>query len=506
MEPTVSPRDTFPWLAAEHQAQLAAFKAYAVNHALLQDVDSRLMHAIAEPAGFSHVLVYGPSGVGKSTMLQQLHRRTADLLLQPAEPLARVAPWRAPPSSVAPSPHPLLMLEAVPPDGMTFNRAAYYRAALTQLGEAYYKQWSLVDINVEQTWETKTRSKSTGRVAQFNDSPALRQAMEDALIRRGVRAVVIDEAQHLMQVASGAKLLDQLDWIKSMTNMTGVVHVLVGTYDLLNFRNLSGQAARRGHDIHFPRYQFQHEADRKAFQGAFLQLLHHQPLQADLQELLNHWYYFYERSIGCVGVLKDWLVRAVAAALRADDGHLSLARLQAHALSNAQCESMAADAHAAEHKLHYTESSREHLWSLLGMSGMAPQPIAPQGAVSSPQASPPAQAARPAPEPPKRGRVGERAPARDRVGDAPPATASTKKPQCPFAGGIALTPSQLRETPGFQVECPACGARRGIQPKTGSSRVMFPPHPIRVTRASRDARRWRLRGTIWELVGTQQAP
>src|SRR5262249_27476676 len=119
------------------------------------------------------------------------------------------------------------------------NTIGYYRAALTQLGEAYYKQWSLVDINVEQTWETKTRSKSKGRVAQFNDSPELRQAMEEALIRRGVRAVVIDEAQHLMQVASGAKLLDQLDWIKSMTNMTGVVHVLVGTYDLLNFRNLS---------------------------------------------------------------------------------------------------------------------------------------------------------------------------------------------------------------------------------------------------------------------------
>jgi hypothetical protein len=437
-------------------------------------------------------------------MLQQLHRRTADLLAQPAEPLARVALWRATPSSVAPSPHPLLMLEAVPPDGMTFNRAAYYRAALTQLGEAYYKQWSLVDINVEQTWETKTRSKGKGRVAQFNDSPELRQAMEDALIRRGVRAVVIDEAQHLMQVASGAKLLDQLDWIKSMTNMTGVVHVLVGTYDLLNFRNLSGQVARRGHDIHFPRYQFQHEADRKAFQGALLQLLHHQPLQADLQALLNHWYYFYERSIGCVGVLKDWLVRVVAAALREDDHQLSLARLQAHALSNAQCESMAADAHAAEQKLHYTESSREHLWSLLGMSGLALQPSALPGSVSSTPASPPGQAARQAHEPPKRRRVGERAPERDRVGDTPPPLASAKKPRCPFAGAIALTPSQLRETPGIQVECPTCGARRGIQPKQGPSRVVFPPHPIRVTRASRNARRWSLRGTLWELVGIQQ--
>ena len=160
------------------------------------------------------------------------------------------------------------MLEAVPPDGMTFNRAAYYRAALTQLGEAYYKQWSLVDINVEQTWETKTRSKSKGRVAQFNDSPELRQAMEDALIRRGVRAVVIDEAQHLMQVAAPLKPADQLDWLKSMTNRTNVLHVLVGTYDLCDFRNLHVQAARRGRDIHFPRYHVDTATERQAFIGA----------------------------------------------------------------------------------------------------------------------------------------------------------------------------------------------------------------------------------------------
>lgn len=502
LEPTISPPTPFPWLSAANQAKLAAFKAYAVNHALLQDVDSRLMHAIAEPAGFAHVLVYGPSGVGKSTMLQQLHRRPAALEAQPAEARAPTARRSAPLAPLAAS-HPLLMLEAVPPDGLTFNRAAYYRAALTQLGEAYYTQRSLVDINVEQTWETKTRSKSTGRAAQFNDSPELRQAMEDALIRRSVRAVVIDEAQHLMQVASGTKLLDQLDWIKSMTNMTGVVHVLVGTYDLLNFRNLSGQAARRGYDIHFPRYQFQHEADRTAFQGAFLQLLHHQPLQADVQALLNHWYYFYERSIGCVGVLKDWLVRAVAAALREEDDHLSLTRVQAHALSNAQCERMAADAHAAEQKLHYTESRREHLWSLLGMSDLALPPNAVPGFGASTPAPSSGPAALPTSKPPPRRRVGERAPERDRVGEAPPTTAAAKKPQCPFAGAIDLTPSQLRETPGIQVECPTCGARRGIQPKPGASRVVFPPHPIRVTRAARDVRRWSLHGTLWELIGPQ---
>lgn len=151
-----------------------------------------------------------------------------------------------------------------------------------------------------------------------------------------------------------------------------------------------------------------------------------------------------------------------------------------------------------------TESSREHLWSLLRMSGLASQPGASPGVVSSTPAVPPGPAAHQVPKPPKRRRVGERAPERDRVGDAPPPPAAAKKPQCPFAGAIELTTSQLREAPGVQVECPTCGARRGIQPKQGSSRVVFPPHPIRVTRAVRDVRRWSLRGITWELIGTQQ--
>ncbi|SRR6266700_2657584 len=223
------------WLSPEDQARLAAFKAYAVNHALLEDVDTRLTQAILEPAGFAHLLVYGPSGVGKTTMLRRTERQVRELYAHVSTPSDAAVQWRYLQGSPALPAQPLLVLEARPPDGLTFNRADYYRSALTALGESYYKQWSLVDIHVDQTWETKTRSKSTGRVAQFNDSPELRHALEETLVRRGVRAVIVDEAQHLMKVASGAKLLDQLDWIKSMTNMTNVVYI---KYNLNSRRRL----------------------------------------------------------------------------------------------------------------------------------------------------------------------------------------------------------------------------------------------------------------------------
>ncbi|MFL5587703.1 MAG: ATP-binding protein [Ktedonobacteraceae bacterium] len=487
-------REQTLWLSPEDQARLATFKAYAVNHVLLEDIDTRLTHAILEPAGFAHMLVYGPSGVGKTTMLRRTERRVQELYAHMATPSEAAAQWRYPQGSPALPAQPLLVLEARPPDGPTFNRADYYRSALTALGESYYKQWSLVDIHVDQTWETKTRSKSTGRIAQFNDSPELRHALEEALVRRGVRAVIVDEAQHLMKVASGAKLLDQLDWIKSMTNMTNVVHVLVGTYDLLDFRNLNGQAARRGHDLHFPRYQFQHEADRKAFQGALHALLQQTPLDMDIQDLMNHWYYLYERSIGCVGVLKDWLVRTVASSLRASILTLTLARLEQHALSNARCESMAADAHAAEQKLHYTESSREQLWNLLGMSGM------PLGEFKSTPETIPGHAALPtSPTSPRskatQERVGQRAPTRDPVGET---TQEEKATRCPFSGALGLTPDQIARASVAQVECPECGAMRTLHPQGGTTR--FPSHSKRLTNTPRYEARWIRRGTVWGLA------
>ena len=71
---------------------------------------------------------------------------------------------------------------------------------------------------------------------------------------------------------------------------------------------------------------------RRALRG----LLEHVPLQMDLQDLMNHWDYFYERSLGCIGVLKDWLVRALSATLHRGTDTLTLDRVQAHALSNAQ--------------------------------------------------------------------------------------------------------------------------------------------------------------------------
>jgi hypothetical protein len=295
-----------------------------------------------------------------------------------------------------------------------------------------------------------------------------------------------------------------------MTNVTDIVHILVGTYELLSFTKLNGQASRRGLPVHFPRYQLQREEDCTEFQAALLALLKKVPLHTDTETLVvKHWLYFYERCIGSVGVLKDWLLRAVSATLDEGGDMLTLERLQEHALSISQCEQMALDAIEGEQKLHYTEGRREHLWRLLQGEGiLAPIPQLPmdnarttQTLSSSTEKFPPQQESTTSPSPGEqplsatKKRAGQQAPRRNPVGSQPPA--EEKPGKCIFSGAVELSPAQLATSAIAKLQCPQCGAiwTARIRGET----VSFPAHPPRTTtRATQAIPRWIRRGTAWE--------
>src|SRR5215475_12604703 len=374
-------------LPQDAQDRLNQFKAFAVRHPLLDQVEQEVLHAIWEPAGCAYLLVYGPSGVGKSTMIHHIVRRLNT-------------------SEGGTGQRPLLLLEVRPPDGALFHRTDYYRTALRRLGQTSFERRLMVDLNAEPAWEKKGGRRTASR---YHDDPELRYALEEALRTQHVRAVILDEAQHLMQGGQTATALDQLDWIKSMTNVTGVLHILLGTYSLVHFCNLNGQTARRGLEVHFPRYHFRAESDCQAFRNVLLTLLAQVPLTVDQAALLQHWPYFYARSLGCVGVLKEWLVRATALALREDSEALTLAHLERRALSDAKCARMAADIQEGEQALHYSEAHRQRLFALLGMSDMPNLTSGP--AMPLPPAELARAEARAAPShPPVRRRVGQRQP------------------------------------------------------------------------------------------------
>ena len=82
-------------------------------------------------------------------------------------------------------------------------------------------------------------------------------------------------------------------------------------------------------------------------------------------------------------MLKEWLTRALAQALRANQDTLTSAHLEATALSVAQCQQMLSEAKAGEMMFAEGQDSRQRLQQELGLSegifGSAPEEQAPAG-------------------------------------------------------------------------------------------------------------------------------
>ena len=81
------------------------------------------------------------------------------------------------------------------------------------------------------------------------------------------------------------------------------------------------------------------------------------------------WDFLYERSVGCVGILRDWLMRAVITSLRNDRARLTKRTLEQTALSIAQCEKIIAEARDGETRLAESEQGQSRLRRLLNLEG-----------------------------------------------------------------------------------------------------------------------------------------
>ncbi|HST53800.1 MAG TPA: hypothetical protein VLJ61_17460 [Pyrinomonadaceae bacterium] len=224
-------------------------------------------------------------------------------------------------------------------------------------------------------------------------------------------AVLLDDAQHLGVISSGRKLLDQLNTIKSVADRSLTTHCLCGTYELMPLRNLNGQLSRRSIDIHFGRYNAQDEEQRQEFINVLFTFQEHLPL-IKTPDLVSRWDYFYERSIGCVGVLKDWLTRSLALALESESQTLTLKHLEHRALSVSQCATMLREAVDGEREFQEKDEARATLRMNLGLepdSSGGEQKVV---SISEVETIQKANTRR------HKHRVGKRNPVRDKVGKA----------------------------------------------------------------------------------------
>lgn len=367
------------------------FRSYTMAHPCLVRTRDALLNAIHEVPPNSLILVFGPTGVGKTTLCAKIEQ----VLISEALPTLADDPGR----------YPVVSVECVAPESGAFSWRDHFRRLLLQMEEP------LVDHKIN-----PAAPVHGGGVVRFTPSEKAvgaeyQHAMERALTFRRPIAVLIDEAQHLAKMGSGRRLADQLDVVKSLANRTKTVHVLFGTYELLALRNLSAQLSRRSVDIHFPRYQLSNSDGAKTFRTILRSFEQQLPL-AETPDLVHEWEYLYERSIGCIGILKDWLVKALVSASRSGSSSLTRADLQAHAPTVAHCEKMLSEALEGEARLLESKEQRTQLRARLGLGpaeNIGSEPSEPKGS------SHPGRL--PAPTAPRiRQKPGQRKPIRDSIG------------------------------------------------------------------------------------------
>src|SRR5262249_17390992 len=134
-----------------------------------------------------------------------------------------------------------------PAEGTAFSWKSFYVSALEALQEP------LIDRKVLFDGPARVKLRPPGRTLQNYDARRaaldLRHALIQTLSHRRTSVMIIDEAQQIGRVAGGQTLQDQLDCLKSLALSTKTLLVLIGTYDLLAFRGLSGELSRRSVDI-----------------------------------------------------------------------------------------------------------------------------------------------------------------------------------------------------------------------------------------------------------------
>lgn len=302
-----TPQFPLELLEAPSEARKAYFRDKVVAHPSIVHAHTLLMSALRHPIDGQIVMVIGAPGVGKTTVRKAMVRDlTTAFLAQPDR-----HPGHLPVAGIE--------LEAF--QGGKFKWKQTRQAVLQALQEP------LVDKKVRYGASTQDEQPALQRNTRLS-ADDLGEILLTVLAQRQPRALWFDEGQHLIKVAGARGLLDQLDVLKSLANRSHIPTVLFGTYEMNVLLGLSPQLDRRIFRIHIPRYKTTEPVDIAAFQQVLFGLQKHLPFP-DEPRLVEDWDYFFTGSLGCIGILKDWLYQAAGAAF--DQGEKTLTRAMCEA-------------------------------------------------------------------------------------------------------------------------------------------------------------------------------
>ena len=300
------------------------FSLVRLNHPrIAETLDT--MTALATPSSGKNILLLtGPTGVGKSTLIQILKERMMQKHSAEIEADVSFIPVA---SMVAPA---------------SGERGFSWKMFYADLGKA------LNEPLMGKKLETKLANGRTltGMPASSGNVTAMRMAVEGIIAQRRTKLIVIDEAVPLLRKAHGNSLDNHMDALKTLADK-GATLVLIGSYDLHEIVGMSGQVARRTGIVHFGRYLTGVPDDERAFRSALQQLQSRLPIH-DMPDLTERAMQLQIACVGCIGILKSVLSSTLECALakdgKWDESYLNQSLLSVDLFETIMAETMAGEA------------------------------------------------------------------------------------------------------------------------------------------------------------------
>jgi hypothetical protein len=186
----------------------------------------------------------------------------------------------------------------------TFTTASFTIEALRVMGHPMLRR-----SGRNAGWDAKTF-----RMLERAKEGALQAALQDAFEYFNVKFLAIDELQHLIYAVGGIKnALPILDSWKCLVESLPITLILTGAYPLLPLLLQSPHLIGRKTQIHFPRYLRDVKEDVIEFDRILL--TYSSMIRLDDGKSLRDWNsQLFEGSLGCIGLLKLWLINALRTA------------------------------------------------------------------------------------------------------------------------------------------------------------------------------------------------
>ncbi len=213
--------------------KILLFRLKRVAHPKAKACLNRLILLLETARPESIIVLIGPSGSGKSALVERLKRHLAEIY---AERMA-----------TDPGFLPYLSVEAVSTLDEAFSWKDGLTRTLVEAGEVLINQKAINRFEVDLDGEKLTHLRTLVR-------DELRRALENLFRHRDVPVLMIDEASAILMGRKGVLPLLQFEVLKSLAVRLKKPILLTGAYDLLGILDGTGQLVRRSDVVHLSRY------------------------------------------------------------------------------------------------------------------------------------------------------------------------------------------------------------------------------------------------------------